>query len=263
MPTLNFKKISKFGFGGFRLANDKSSREALKLALVNGISLIDTSSHFNHGESERVIGSVISNLKRYGNINLDSLTIVSKAGPVNSLNDVLVNKRDVYELHNNQQFAISPEFISSSISSSLGRLCVEKIDAYMLCNPERLLQAKSPLSKQKVYDLIGKALNHLDEEVKLGRIESYGIASNSIHNCNSAEYLDLKKILSDFPSKNFNLIQFPLNIFEKEAIEAGYEGSSLLDTIKVFKIIILGSRLISIDPKTAHVYFKLWHSQII
>lgn len=51
---------SRIGFGGFRLNN--LNKDALSYAIRKGINVIDTASHFEHGESEKVIGNVVSSL---------------------------------------------------------------------------------------------------------------------------------------------------------------------------------------------------------
>ena len=57
-PSLDIS-VSRIGFGSFRLKNDTQHKKAFKSALLNGINLIDTSSHFGGGDSEVAIGSVL------------------------------------------------------------------------------------------------------------------------------------------------------------------------------------------------------------
>lgn len=219
---------------------------ALKFAIEQGITLIDTSSHFGGGEAERTIGKALENFKRR-----DNLIITSKAGYVQT------HHKDGIELQNGQFHCISESFIESEITASLARMGTSYIDTFLLNNPERLMLAKDGFEKARLYDLISKSIIYLEKEVSLGRIKSYGIASNSIHKKSSHQHIDLKMIMNLAPSKNLNVVQYPLNIFERDALYDGIDGSpSLIDTIKVIITLITGIRTRINDSATTVLHFK-------
>lgn len=56
------QNVSRLGFGGYRINwHDDRHKVALEKAIKNGINVIDTSTHFEFGESEEVIGKVLNN----------------------------------------------------------------------------------------------------------------------------------------------------------------------------------------------------------
>jgi aryl-alcohol dehydrogenase-like predicted oxidoreductase len=53
--------VSAVGFGGYRTGrSDPTHREALRAALQAGVNLIDTSSNYMLGDSERLVGEVLA-----------------------------------------------------------------------------------------------------------------------------------------------------------------------------------------------------------
>ncbi|KAJ3084179.1 hypothetical protein HDU99_002893 [Rhizoclosmatium hyalinum] len=131
---------------------------------------------------------------------------------------------------------ISPKFIESEIDSSLQRLGVDKIDIYMINCPERLLAGK--LRNQQVtnvYPHIKEAFQHLEHEVKRGRIGSYGISSNSIANPSVPDYINIQQCISiakevgGTDTHAFSCIEYPLNLFERDAVESSDGGKVLAE----------------------------------
>ena len=54
-------QISQAGFGSYRVnTGEKVHEQALRQALQNGINLIDTSSNYSDGGSERLIGRILA-----------------------------------------------------------------------------------------------------------------------------------------------------------------------------------------------------------
>ena len=55
---------TQLGYGSYRVYSDnKIHRESLLVALQSGVNLIDTSSNFTYGESEKMIGMVLSEMR--------------------------------------------------------------------------------------------------------------------------------------------------------------------------------------------------------
>src|SRR5436190_18602909 len=75
--------VSIVGFGGYRTGRaDPDHRAALRAALAAGVNLIDTSSNYMLGDSERLIGEVLAE----GSVARDEVVVVSKVGYVQGPN---------------------------------------------------------------------------------------------------------------------------------------------------------------------------------
>src|SRR5438093_12997065 len=80
---------------------------------------------------------------------------------------------------------LHPVFLADQLTRSLERLKLERLDVCLLHNPEYFLeeahrQAADPeTSRQEFYRRIRVAFTHFEEEVRAGRIEWYGVSSNS------------------------------------------------------------------------------------
>jgi aryl-alcohol dehydrogenase-like predicted oxidoreductase len=86
-------KVSPIGFGGYRIsAQIETHRQALKLALSSGCTLIDTSTNYGDGQSEILIGEVIQEMVSSQKLKREDLTIVSKVGYVQGDNLTLLSK---------------------------------------------------------------------------------------------------------------------------------------------------------------------------
>ncbi|MFQ5991701.1 MAG: aldo/keto reductase, partial [Nitrospiraceae bacterium] len=78
---------SRVGFGGYRIDTQEADhRDALQLALSAGCNLIDTSTNYTDGESERLIGSVLAEAAKTGTMKREEAIVVSKIGYVQGQN---------------------------------------------------------------------------------------------------------------------------------------------------------------------------------
>src|SRR5262245_44794455 len=72
--------VSPVGFGGYRVMDRNAEhRRALKLALESGCNLIDTSTNYTNGASERLIGEVLRELT---GVKREEIVVVTKIGYV-------------------------------------------------------------------------------------------------------------------------------------------------------------------------------------
>ncbi|KAJ3160339.1 hypothetical protein HDU86_000673 [Geranomyces michiganensis] len=224
--------LSGVGFGGYRVNTSVPAHaEALSTALSSGINVVDTSGHFENGDSERLIGAVLDQKIRKGEMTRESVVLMTKAGylvdpsnPKYAFEHAIVADRIAH--------TIAPEYLEREISASLARLGVEKIDIFMLNNPERLLLDKR-FELPRVYESIARAAEHLDKEVKRGRISGYGVCSNSIHNRSAQDHISLPQILVSMEQgradhANFLAIEYPFNIFEHDAYDRWFDGTESL-----------------------------------
>ncbi|KAF9185808.1 hypothetical protein BGZ49_004243 [Haplosporangium sp. Z 27] len=224
LPTATIPKrglvLSKLGFGAYRVNDSQPAhRAALLKAIQAGVNVIDTSSHFGHGASETFIGITLEDLFK--------------------------------------QNQIKREQVVSQISASLERLKLDKIDIFMLNNPERMLGDKhipGGFSKARLYKEIAEAFAYLDQEVAGGRIGGYGICSNALHMPTTEDHLSLKAIVktrTDFGWNldNFVAIQAPLNLFERELVTD--EFNIFVFTNRPLNA-IAGGQIVTLENKGQH-----------
>ncbi|KAJ3287924.1 hypothetical protein HDU79_005319 [Rhizoclosmatium sp. JEL0117] len=237
--TRRVESLSSVGVGGFRVG--ASDEAAVKEALRCGVNVVDSAAHFGGGASERTIGAALKAAETEFGLSRKDIVLISKCG------HILGDSKRVKEwsqradanavvLSESAAHCISPKFIESEIDSSLQRLGVDKIDIYMINCPERLLAGK--LRNQQVtnvYPHIKEAFQHLEHEVKRGRIGSYGISSNSIANPSVPDYINIQQCISiakevgGTDTHAFSCIEYPLNLFERDAVESSDGGKVLAE----------------------------------
>jgi aryl-alcohol dehydrogenase-like predicted oxidoreductase len=241
-PDLKYKKLGKTGFatsacgfGGYRVDNSVEEHHfALEFALSNGINLIDTSSNYSLGGSEKLIGNVLQKLISENRIILDEIIIVSKAGYIQGDNLTRAKEKelsgntitDIVKCSPDLWHCIHPDFLKEQLENSLSRLQLNKVDVFLLHNPEYFLTYSSISSAKErlneYYRRIKLAFEYLESEVENGRIAYYGISSNTFGDLpDKNSFTSLERIyenaseISD--SNHFAVIQFPLNLIEKGA----------------------------------------------
>jgi aryl-alcohol dehydrogenase-like predicted oxidoreductase len=236
------------GFGAYRVSTQsKDHYEALLHAVNEGCPLVDTSSNYTNGESEKLIGQVLKEADR-------KPLVVSKVGYVqgdnlnimNELNQIGQATEDLVKVNDNLWHSIHPDFIRNQISLSLSRLEVEKIDIYLLHNPEYYFYEEGA-TQDEYYARIEKAFSELEALVDEGKIGSYGISSNNFilkPDDQKVTHIDrvveaANNVKSDH---HFEYIQFPFNMIEIEALENWYDGLSLLNKAQGHELKIMVNR---------------------
>ena len=225
---------SSLGFGGYRI-DDRTSEHAaaLEKALLAGINLIDTSTNYTDGASERCIGNVLARLRR------EELIVVSKVGYVQGQALALARSREqdgaafpeMVKYMDGCWHCIHPEFLADQLERSLGRLRVEKVDIYLLHNPEyfftdatkRHRSGSLEALREKFYDRIRHAFSYLEGEVRRGRIGFYGVSSNTFvvpaSNPEATSLESMWTIAGEVAREHhFAVAQFPANLFESGAM---------------------------------------------
>ncbi|KAF9984829.1 hypothetical protein BGZ65_012517 [Modicella reniformis] len=248
--------LSKLGFGAYRV-NDSTPahRVALTMAIQSGVNVIDTSSHFGHGTSETFVGNTLQDLIQQGKVKREEIVVVSKAGFIlpSSVSLATESLQDVphyAKISDTSYHSIHPSYISAQITASLERLKLDKLDIFMLNNPERMLGDRhlpGGYTKTRLYKEIAEAFVHLDEEVAKGRIGGYGICSNALHMPTTDDHLSLKTIVTTrldhgWKLENFVAIEAPLNLFERELVTDVFPAKSLAREAKDFDIFVFTNR---------------------
>ncbi|MFC2094272.1 aldo/keto reductase [Bacteroidota bacterium] len=242
-PDLKYENLGKTGFttsacgfGCYRVDDSVEEHHlALEYALNNGINLIDTSSNYSNGESEKLVGNVLHKLTSEDRIVLDEIILVTKAGYLQGDNLTSASERessgnpfpDVVKCSPDLWHCIHPEFLKEQLAKSLSKLQLNKVDVFLLHNPEYFLTYSDISSdkdkKDEYYRRIKLAFEYLESEIENDRIAYYGISSNTFvekqdkNNFTSLERVyDIASEISD--DNHFAVIQFPLNLLEKGAV---------------------------------------------
>jgi uncharacterized protein YyaL (SSP411 family)/aryl-alcohol dehydrogenase-like predicted oxidoreductase len=269
---------SKLGFGCYRIdAGDPEFGAALTKALREGVNLIDTSTNYMDGESERLVGAVLRDMISKQTLARDEIIVVSKIGYVQgqNLNQAEARERagrpypDMVKYGDGIWHCIHPEFLADQLAVSLDRLGLDRLDVCLLHNPEYFLSDAShrggqpfEQTRDRFYQRIGEAFTYLESQVKSGRIGWYGVSSNSV----TAEPADLEATsLSRFldaaanaarsqgePRHHFAALQCPMNLFEAGALTAPNTGlnqqETVLDYARRRQIAVLVNRPLNAMP---------------
>ena len=225
---------TQVGFGGYRISRGMADhREALRLALGRGINLLDTSANYADGDSETLMGEVLTDFIADGPLTREAVIVVTKAGYLQGQNYALSQKRrqagnpfpDLVPYAEGLAHCIHPDFLEDQITRSLARLNLACIDVLLLHNPEYYLawavkQGVASQAARKIYDdRIRLAFDHLEHEVIRGRIRFYGISSNTFPDAaDRSDFTSLGRIhdlARDLRTDHhLAVVQFPMNLFE-------------------------------------------------
>jgi hypothetical protein len=233
--------VSRLGFGCYRVDDETPEhRDALVAALSAGCALIDTSSNYSDGGSERLVGAVLADLARDGRFSRDAVVVVSKIGYVQGENLVLAQEREaagkpfpeMVKYMEGCWHCLHPEFLRDQLARSLDRLQLETLDACLLHNPEYFLsdakkRGSGSLEKtrEEFYRRVREAFAFLETQVAAGRIAWYGVSSNTaVVHPDDPEATSLSRMLdaatdaAGGPGHHFRVLQVPMNLFESGAM---------------------------------------------
>lgn len=225
---------SSLGFGSYRI-DDRAPEHAaaLEKALLGGINLIDTSTNYTDGSSETCIGNVLRRHRR------EEVIVVSKVGYVQGQALTMARAREqrsaafpeMVKYMDGCWHCIHPEFLADQLERSLARLRVEKVNVYLLHNPEYFFTDAAKRHKhgslealrEEFYDRICRAFSHLEGEVRRGRIEFYGVSSNTFvvpEDDPEATSLERMWTIAGEVARehHFAVAQLPANLFESGAM---------------------------------------------
>jgi aryl-alcohol dehydrogenase-like predicted oxidoreductase len=242
--------VSAAGFGCYRVStavNDHAA--AMTRAMMHGINLIDTSTNYTDGASERLVGQVLAALVRDKHLQREQVVVVSKAGYLQGRNLTLSEQRkkdgrpfpDLVPYGTDLEHCIHPEFIADQLEGSLKRLQLETLDVLLLHNPEYYLgwaarqEIDLETARDTFYSRIEGTFRYLEQEVARGRIQAYGISANTfVAGADESEFVSLERmgqIARALDSDHhFRVIQFPMNLYESGAVTEPNQssGQSLL-----------------------------------
>lgn len=213
-----------FGFGCYRVSDTNPVHEAaLREAIALGVSVIDTSSNYGNGASERLVG-------KFGQ---RPLTITKLGYAQGEILDMVVARQasgnpynDVVKVGNGIFHCIHPDFISDVFERSLARLRSQFVNVLLLHNPEYFLQVahQSGLAAEEArsefYSRIRTAFEWMEEQHRNGRIHAYGISSNTfVNQADAPDFVSLEECIAIAHSvggsaNTFKYAQMPFNLIE-------------------------------------------------
>jgi hypothetical protein len=244
---------SRLGFGGYRVDDETPEhRAALEMALLEGCNLVDTSTNYTDGDSERLFGEVLADLAGRGRLAREAVVVVSKIGYLQGTNHTLARQRaaegrpfpEVVEYGDGIWHCIHPEFLEDQLGRSLDRLGLETLDVCLLHNPEYFLMdghershGKLPARREEFYRRLGAAFGYLESEVAKGRLRFFGVSSNTCtEEADRPEATSLTRMLEAArdacgPGHHFRVLQLPLNLYESGAARVRNNGPGLGRTV--------------------------------
>lgn len=269
--SIELDELSRIGFGGYRVSIGSAEHaRALTHALRSGCNLIDTSANYMNGESELLIGKVLSE-----NPDLDAF-VVTKAGYIQGdnlnviaeLNRSGLAREGLISFSEDYQYSIHPDFLRSQLELSCGRLQRDRIDGFLLHNPEHYFaQNTDDISPDEFYTMITGAFEFLEEMVAAGIIRYYGISSNTFPASTEAEnttnlhrVVEIARMISS--SHHFKLIQFPFNLIERQALESHHGEMSVIDAARSYGIVTFSNRPINARRDNQVIRLALYDDEV-
>ena len=270
--------MSRLGFGTYRVdTKDAEHRQALKKALASGCNLIDTSTNYMDGDSERLVGSVLAELVKTGSLAREQIVIVSKIGYVQGQNLKIAETReksgrpypDMVKYGEGIWHCLHPDFLADQLTLSLDRLGLATLDVCLLHNPEYFLSEAAhrqerdlPALRDAFYARLQQAFAFCESQVAAGRLQYYGVSSNTVTSrADHPEATSLSRMLeaarmaareSNLSAHHFRVLQCPMNLFESGALlvaNTGVDGAeTVLDLARQEGVAVLVNRPLNAMP---------------
>ena len=187
---------TRVGFGTYRVHTQEAEhRDALKKALRASCNVIDTSTNYMDGDSERAVGTVLADMIASGELRREEVVVVSKIGYVQGENLKLAEARehsgrpypDMVKYGDGIWHCIHPEFLADQLALSLDRLGLLTLDICLLHNPEYFLSEATHRGEQDLaalraqfYSRLELAFTYCESQVAAGRLQYYGVSSNTV-----------------------------------------------------------------------------------
>jgi aryl-alcohol dehydrogenase-like predicted oxidoreductase len=230
--------ISSLGIGTYLGNEDAGTDEAyfaaIRAAVTGGISLIDTAINYRCQRSERVIGQVIDELVRSGELERDQVMIATKGGYIPFDGSIPANPRVWVEENYIKRgivgpgdlvqgmHCMTPRYLGAMLELSRSNLRLPALDVYYIHNPETQL---AEITRSEFSARIRKAFEFLEEAAERGQIGCYGVATWNGFRLKPADrgYLSLTELVKAAnevggSGHHFKIIQLPYNLAMTEAL---------------------------------------------
>ncbi len=258
-------RAAKIGYGAYRARADiQEHRQTLADALAAGCNLIDTSTNYSDGLSERLIGETLETLIQHEKIERSETIVVSKAGYVQASNYDRARKAEaggqpypeMVHYGNGLWHCIHPVWLEEELEHSLSRLQLERLDFLLLHNPEYFLSHAAkrgvPLNeaRETFYERVKRAFEAMERFAQESRIGWYGVSSNAFAvPKEDPTHVSLGRLLACAEAASggesrFAAAQAPLNLLETGAFSEATDesGHSFLQTAQENGIAVFVNR---------------------
>ena len=259
--------VSRLGFGGYRVDDAHPVfADALARSLEKGCNLIDTSTNYTDGGSERLVGQVLAAECGAGRLRREEVVAVSKVGYVQGQNLLLAATRrrdgqpfpEMVEYMDGCWHCIHPQWLADQLERSLGRLRLATLDVCLLHNPEyffsdavhRGLRADQlAATRDEFYRRLQEAFGYFESQVAAGRLRWYGVSSNTATApADAPEATSLSRMWSAAHAAggaghHFRVLQLPMNLIESgAAFEPNNDGATVLEKAQALGVGVLVNR---------------------
>ena len=265
--------VGKIGYGTYRVhADAEEHARTLLYALLHGCNVVDTSTNYTDGGSERLVGNALRALIESQGVARENVVVVTKAGYVQGSNYALASEREregqpfpeVVKYADGLWHCIHPDWLEAQLRRSLKRTQLERLDVLLLHNPEYFLsdaarrRPATPIAtlRDEFTDRVRRAFEAMERFVAEGRIAYYGISSNTFASSpENAEHVSLvealrcaeeaaSRTLGDPKAHHFGVAQLPFNLFEAGAFaeDITSDGRSFLDVARDADLGVLVNR---------------------
>jgi uncharacterized protein YyaL (SSP411 family)/aryl-alcohol dehydrogenase-like predicted oxidoreductase len=248
---------TRVGFGTYRVHTQEADhRDAVKKALRASCNVIDTSTNYMDGDSERAVGTVLAELIASGELRREEVVVVSKIGYVQGENLKLAEARersgrpypDMVKYGDGIWHCIHPEFLADQLALSLDRLGLLTLDVCLLHNPEYFLSEAAHRGEKdlaalraRFYGRLAQAFAYFELQVVAGRLQYYGVSSNTVTApAESPEGTSLASMVeaaqaaaksAGLETHHFRVLQLPMNLFESGAALTANTGAAGRQTV--------------------------------
>ena len=248
---------SRLGFGTYRVdTREPEHRQALVKALREGVNLIDTSTNYMDGDSERLIGVVLRDLIKANELTRDAIIVVSKIGYVQGENLKQAQAREraglpypeMVKYGDGIWHCLHPDFLADQLTASLDRLGLASLDICLLHNPEYFLSEAAHRGEKDLaalrrtfYRRLEQAFAYFESQVTAGRLQFYGVSSNTVTaNSSNSDATSLSHMLSAAQAAaasrgrsrhHFAVLQCPMNLYEAGALLTPNTGDECAQTV--------------------------------
>ncbi|MBP0124228.1 MAG: aldo/keto reductase [Nitrospira sp.] len=275
------------GFGTYRVdTREPAHRESLKYALRAGVNLIDTSTNYMDGDSERLVGSVVRELSESGEVARDEMIVISKIGYVQGQNLQQAEAREqagrpypeMVKYGEGLWHCLHPEYLADQLTLSLDRLGLATLDVCLLHNPEYFLSEAARhaggdlmQTREAFYRRSEQAFRFFESQVAAGRIQYYGVSSNTVTaDPSTPEATSLSRLCEAAKTAaasqgmrhhHFAVLQCPMNLSEAGALLTPTTGVGQRETVLAVAqregIAVLVNRPLNAMPATQSGVMRL------
>lgn len=257
--------LSSIGVGTYlgdaNVETDDRYTEAVVRAVELGANVIDTAANYRFQRSERSIGAALRELSERG-FARDEIMICTKGGYLpfdgEPPRDVRQYVEDTFVKPGLASFAdiaggahcMTPRYMQSQLSQSLGNMGLDCVDVYYVHNPESQLSA---VSTEEFWKRLRAAFEFLEQSVANGNIGKYGVATWNGFRAepDAREYHSLEQ-MADIAKEvagaehHFRFIQLPFNLAMPEALffqnqKLGEEYESAVEAARALGITVIAS----------------------